>query len=143
MTPEQIEGSARTWIGTPFHHQASVRKTGCDCLGLIRGVYRECGGMQKFDVPTYSLFWSERAQFDLHANLSAYLINVPIATRRIGDVALLRMRLGGNARHMGIIAGDEQTLIHCDSKYGVTEVPFSRVWLRLCIAIFRFKEVRT
>lgn len=29
---------ARAWLGTPFHHQASVKCVGCDCIGLIKGV---------------------------------------------------------------------------------------------------------
>ena len=30
----QIVTQARTWIGTPFHHQARLKGKGCDCLGL-------------------------------------------------------------------------------------------------------------
>ncbi len=29
---------ARTWIGTPWHHQAAVKGAGCDCIGFVRGV---------------------------------------------------------------------------------------------------------
>ncbi|MDD3183389.1 MAG: hypothetical protein PHD48_11390, partial [Alphaproteobacteria bacterium] len=29
---------ARAWLNTPFHHQASVKGAGCDCIGLIKGV---------------------------------------------------------------------------------------------------------
>ena len=29
---------ARSWIGTPYVHQVSVKGGGCDCLGLVRGV---------------------------------------------------------------------------------------------------------
>src|SRR5215207_7343246 len=38
-TREQIVAAARGWIGTPYHHQASVKGVGCDCLGLIRGLW--------------------------------------------------------------------------------------------------------
>ena len=31
---------ARDWIGTPYQHQASLKGAGCDCLGLVRGVWR-------------------------------------------------------------------------------------------------------
>ena len=31
---------ARRWIGTPYQHQASVLGAGCDCLGVLRGVWR-------------------------------------------------------------------------------------------------------
>ena len=39
-----IVGAARGWIGTPYRHQASLKGVGCDCLGLLRGVWRELKG---------------------------------------------------------------------------------------------------
>ncbi|MEM1422329.1 MAG: peptidase P60, partial [Pseudomonadota bacterium] len=38
--PDQIAYEASRWIGTPYRHQASLRGVGCDCLGLLRGVWR-------------------------------------------------------------------------------------------------------
>jgi hypothetical protein len=38
-----IIAEARSWIGTPYAHQASVKGIGCDCLGLVRGVWRVNG----------------------------------------------------------------------------------------------------
>ena len=35
---------ARAWIGTPYRHQGAVKGVGCDCLGLIRGIWRELYG---------------------------------------------------------------------------------------------------
>ncbi|MBL0320066.1 MAG: hypothetical protein IPP74_12385 [Alphaproteobacteria bacterium] len=44
MTSNQkIISQARTWLGTPFHHQARLKGKGCDCLGLIVGVADELG----------------------------------------------------------------------------------------------------
>ncbi len=34
---------ADEWVGTPFHHQASIKGVGCDCAGLIKGVGVEYG----------------------------------------------------------------------------------------------------
>ena len=31
---------ARSWIGTPYEHQASCAGAGADCLGLLRGIWR-------------------------------------------------------------------------------------------------------
>jgi cell wall-associated NlpC family hydrolase len=42
-TRDDIVRQARTWIGTPFHHQARLKSKGCDCLGLIVGVVDELG----------------------------------------------------------------------------------------------------
>ena len=44
VTREAIVAAARSFIGTPYHHQASCKKAGCDCLGLIRGVWRDVYG---------------------------------------------------------------------------------------------------
>ena len=37
LTGDAIVAAARTWIGTPYEHQASCRGAGTDCLGLLRG----------------------------------------------------------------------------------------------------------
>ena len=39
-----IVAETRGWIGTPYRHQASLKGVGCDCLGLVRGVWRACVG---------------------------------------------------------------------------------------------------
>ena len=44
MKREDIVAAARGWIGTPYRHQASLKGAGCDCLGLVRGVWREMVG---------------------------------------------------------------------------------------------------
>ena len=45
---------ARGWLGTPYLHQASVRGAGADCLGLVRGVWRELCGVEPVAVPPYT-----------------------------------------------------------------------------------------
>jgi cell wall-associated NlpC family hydrolase len=34
MSPEDIIAAARSWIGTPYCHQASLKGVGCDCSGF-------------------------------------------------------------------------------------------------------------
>jgi NlpC/P60 family putative phage cell wall peptidase len=42
---------ARTWLGTPYHHPASTTGVGADCVGLIRGVWRELYGRDAEAAP--------------------------------------------------------------------------------------------
>lgn len=50
-----VVAAARSWIGTPFHHQARLKGVGVDCAGLIIGVARELGVVApEFDVGGYS-----------------------------------------------------------------------------------------
>lgn len=59
MRSALIVATARGWIGTPYLHQASVRAAGADCLGLIRGVWREVIRAEPESIPAYSQDWSE------------------------------------------------------------------------------------
>lgn len=36
--PDKIVKEARSWVGTPYHHQAATKRYGVDCVGLIVGV---------------------------------------------------------------------------------------------------------
>lgn len=54
MTRASIVASARTWLGTPFQHQARLRGVGVDCVGLVIGVARELALVAPdFDVTGY------------------------------------------------------------------------------------------
>ena len=46
--------AAYDWLDTPYQHQASVKGGGCDCLGLIRGVWREIYGDEPMETPAYT-----------------------------------------------------------------------------------------
>ena len=48
---ETIVAAARGWLGTPYHPQASVKGVGCDCLGLIFGLWRELCGPEPEKMP--------------------------------------------------------------------------------------------
>ena len=56
---EAIIIAARAWAGTPYHHQASVKGVGCDCLGLIRGLWRELLGEEPEAMPAYTRDWGD------------------------------------------------------------------------------------
>ena len=45
-TGDRIVALARGWIGTPYLHQTSAKAAGCDCLGLLRGIWREAVGTE-------------------------------------------------------------------------------------------------
>ncbi len=53
-TRTRIVAEARAWIGTPYRHQASLQGVGCDCLGLVRGVWRALHGAEPEATPAYT-----------------------------------------------------------------------------------------
>lgn len=141
---EAIVARARAWIGTPYRHQASCRGAGTDCLGLLRGVWRETIGPEPEAVPGYTADWSEPARReDLLMAARRNLIEIRRAEMRPGDVLVLRMRENSVAKHVGIMATSPDgapTLIHAYSGCSVVESPMTPTWARRIAAAFRFPD---
>lgn len=138
---ERIVALARGWIGTPYRHQAACRGAGCDCLGLIRGLWRELRGAEPERPPAYSMDWSEPARQELLWQAAArHLVPKPLADEAPGDVILMRMRAGAVAKHLGVMArvGANATFIHAYSGHSVVETALSLPWRRRIVARFAF-----
>ncbi len=138
-----IVARARAWIGTPYVHQASCRGAGADCLGLVRGLWRETFGHEPAAIPPYTRDWDEPARREvLWRAAREYLREKPVAARLPGDVLLFRMRAGAVAKHLGVLggAGPAATFIHAYSGHGVVESPLSAPWARRIVACFAFPE---
>jgi NlpC/P60 family putative phage cell wall peptidase len=87
---------ARRWIGTPYVHQARRRGVGCDCLGLVLGVWEERFGTLPETPPDYTPDWSEAgsARSVVARRGSGTWSKNPLAGPEPGDVLLFRMRRG-------------------------------------------------
>lgn len=130
----QIVKQARTWLGTPFIHQGRVKGKGCDCLGLIIGVGKECGvkinnkPIDEYDNTTYSKL--PDGNF-LKAQLNNILNKKPRSGAKPGDIFL--MNFGGNPQHLGIFSdypnSPAMAIIHCYSQAGkVVEHRLNDFW---------------
>ena len=145
MSGARVVQAARGWIGTPYVHQCAVKGAGTDCLGLIRGVWREIYGQEPEAVPAYSMDWSEpQGQEQLWAAALRHLTAKEPDRAAAGDVLLFRMRQGAVAKHLGILAkaGASPRFVHAYSRHGVVESPLGTPWRRRVVACFEFpKEV--
>ncbi|MCR9274499.1 MULTISPECIES: NlpC/P60 family protein [Mameliella] len=135
----RVVAAARGWIGTPYVHQASCKGAGCDCLGLLRGVWREVIGEEPETVPAYSKDWSEPEGEERlwRAGLRHMAVKRP-DDQAEGDVLLFRMRDGAVAKHLGLQAqvGPGASFIHAYSGHGVIESALSAPWARRVVARF-------
>ena len=142
-TPEDIIAAARGWIGTPYRHQMSRRGAGCDCLGLLRGVWREVLGKEPESAPAYTRDWSEpQGEEALWQAAGRHLVSKGICDAAGGDVLLFRMRDGAVAKHVGLQSevGAMPRFIHAYDRHGVIESPLSAPWQRRIVARFAFPE---
>ena len=90
-TREAIVAEARAWIGTPYHHQASVKGAGCDCFGLVRGVWRAFYGEEPEEVPAYTRDWGEVTGVEtMLATGRRHLVVRAAAEMAPGDVLVFR-----------------------------------------------------
>jgi NlpC/P60 family putative phage cell wall peptidase len=141
MRRARVVALARGWIGTPYLHQASVRGAGADCLGLVRGVWRELLGAEPEAAPAYTPDWSEAGGEERLWQAAARHLT-PRDGLETGVVVLFRMRGGTVAKHLGIVSalGNRPAFIHAYSGHAVTESPLSRPCARRIAAVFDFPE---
>lgn len=133
---------ARSWIGTPYIHQQSSKGNGTDCLGLLRGIWRESLGEEPEMTPVYTADWSESTGDErLWVAAQRHLLPVPIDPRALGQVALFRVFRSAVAKHLAITAlgpDGTPTIIHAYSGKGVVETALTPAWSSRIVAQFRF-----
>ena len=133
---------ARSWLGTPYVHQASQKGAGTDCLGLIRGIWRELYGSEPIVPPPYSADWDEVQGAEVLWQAAKQHLRPTDDIWVEGQVMLFRMRTHSVAKHLGILVGppNAHTFIHAFAKHGVVESSLSTPWRRRVVARFNFKE---
>lgn len=138
VEPGRVIAAARTWIGTPYRHQASCRGAGADCLGVIRGVWRDLVGPEPEPLPPYARSWAEDGGNELMLDAAVRLLAPASgAETAAGDVLLFRVGADRIARHAGIATG-QRMMIHAYDGHAVAETPIPEVWIVRLVARFRF-----
>lgn len=142
VSREDIIAAARRWIDTPYLHQASLIHVGCDCLGLVRGVWREVVGEEPERAPPYTADWAEAqgAETLLDAARRHFEPVAPGAFRA-GDVLAFRFRTHLPAKHLGI-ATSATHMVHAHSGAAVSEVAIGAHWRKCLAGAFAFPGLR-
>ncbi|HEU0222189.1 MAG TPA: peptidase [Paracoccaceae bacterium] len=137
--PERVVAAALSWLGTPYHDQASVRGVGCDCLGLARGVWREVVGPEPITPPPYTRDWGEVGARETFAEtVRPIMIEIDPGAAGPGALVLFRMRAGAPAKHCGILIGRRTHFVHAYERAGVVAVPYDRAWARRAAFAFLY-----
>jgi len=139
MTRDEIVSAARAWLGTPYRHQAATLGAGCDCLGLLRGVWRSLYGDEPMAVPAYRASWRDLAHRD-ELRAAAEQLLVPATAVANGQVLLFRLGRSPAPRHCGIaIAADR--FIHAQEGLGVIEANLTEGWAKRVAGRYDFPGV--
>lgn len=137
----EIVASARLWLGTPYHHQASALGVGADCVGLVRGILRALLRVET-DIPlAYTRDWAEATGRETLLDAArTHLTEVAPADARPGDILVFRFRPHTVAKHAAVLASP-QTIIHAVEGAAVSEVRFNGWWRRRVAGAFAFPGI--
>lgn len=118
-----VLNEAKSWIGTPFHHEARIkgRDGGVDCAMLLAEIYERAGVVPRIAPEHYPHDWH------LHRDEEKYLrwierFAVPTDESRPGDVAIFR--IGRTWSHGGVIIA-WPVIIHAWYESGVEQADIS------------------
>lgn len=138
ITRKAIIEAALTWTGTPYKHQHSTKGAGADCLGLVRGVYRDVYGFEPEVPPPYSPSWDEVDKTDaMMAAAGRHLVhkrNEPFAP---GDVLVFRMARQATAKHCAIVIAPDR-MLHARQGASVCQAALVPYWKRRIAGVFMF-----
>ena len=129
--------AARACLGTPYQHQAALPQIGCDCLGLVRAVWRMLYGCEPEQPDAYdSSRFRAGGPETLRDAARRHLIERSSLDFAAGDVLLFRLHPMRPVQHCGI-ATSAATMIHAHDGACVCEVPVTP-WRRRLAYVFSF-----
>lgn len=137
MNAETVVAAARTWLGTPYRHRASTLGAGCDCLGLLRGVWRTLYGNEPMAVPAYRADMRDPAHAGALRRAAETCLCAAGGVLVGGDVVLFTLGGQREAKHCGIMLSDTR-FIHAQEHLGVVEANLTPAWARRVSGHFRF-----
>lgn len=126
---------ARTYVGTPFHHQGRLPGVGLDCAGTIVCALTACG-IEIQDVKGYSRVPSGTL---LTEAVEQHCDKVALHEMLPGDVLLFRIRT--DPQHLALVSAIAPvTIIHGYSEAGfVVETGLDNFWLPRLEACYRIR----
>ena len=111
-----VVAEARSWLGTPYHHEARVKGAGVDCLTLIAEVFERAGVLPRIEIPHYPHDWH------IHNSDERYMAGVlryghEVERAQPGDIVLYRF--GRCYAHGAIVVSWPGEIIHSYLNEGV------------------------
>lgn len=137
-TAAAILAEAATWLGTPYRHQGSRKGVGCDCLGLVRGIWRTVYGREPEAPGPYSPDWAEAGHGDPLVDAARrHCIEKSVHLPEPGDLIVFRWRAHHAAKHLGIAMAGARFL-HAYEGHAVTISPLVPQWRQRIARVFAF-----
>ncbi|MBL4854841.1 MAG: C40 family peptidase [Robiginitomaculum sp.] len=130
-----------SWVGTPYQHQCSTKHAGCDCLGLVRGIWRKLYGSEPAKMPPYTPDWAEIGEGEiLKSACDHHLDPISLQDARPADILLFRMQAGVQAKHMAVLV-EPDLIVHAYWGRSVTRSFLAPFWQSRCAYAYSFPNL--
>jgi NlpC/P60 family putative phage cell wall peptidase len=111
-----VVSEARSWLGTPYHHQGMVKGVGVDCAQILIGVFSNVGLCEREVINDYPHDWHLHHSDELYLGHIKRFLKPTTKAAQPGDVALFKF--GRCISHAAIVI-DWPTVIHSYVRQGV------------------------
>ena len=110
---------AKSWLQTPFHHGADIKRVGVDCAQFISAVFVEAGLETPITIKGYSEQWYMHQSDELFLDyLTSRADEITIEEAKPADIVVYRF--GRSFSHGGLIVNPGwPQIIHAFRQYGV------------------------
>lgn len=99
---------AKTWLGTPYHHQGRIKGVGIDCATLLCEVYHAAGVAPFVDPTPYPQNWHVHRADERYMGWVNQFASRTFDMAQVGDLVLFKF--GRAFSHGGIYAGNRQVI---------------------------------
>lgn len=113
---EVFLNEAKSWLGTPFHHEAMVKGAGCDCGKFLIGVGSNVGFIPVVTVPHYPPDFAFHRDREWYVELLQEWCTEISGSPEPGDIVLFKQ---GRLFSHGAIVVDWPRMIHAFVPRGV------------------------
>lgn len=141
LTNEAVVAAAKGWLGTPYRHQASRKGVGCDCLGLVLGVWRELYGEAPETPGAYAPDWASGGPGDTLMEAAKRHCLAKAGAPGAGDLVLFRWKRNLPARHAGIMI-EKDRFIHAYEGHAVLVSALVLQWRSRIAGVFGFPHLQ-
>jgi NlpC/P60 family putative phage cell wall peptidase len=137
---EAVVREALTWLGTPYRHQGRRKGVGCDCLGLVLGVWRGIYGTTPERPGHYAPDWAESSGGERFlSSVRRHFVERQADCIAPGDLLLFRWRPHLPAKHAGIAAAPDR-FVHAYEGNAVSLSALVPQWRSRIACVFAFPE---
>lgn len=136
-----ILDAVRSWLNTPYKHQHSTKGLGCDCLGLVRGVYLDVYGRQPEKPPPYTAAWRDSEKTEKLLEAANRHLTESTLDEELPQVLVFRMQRNFPAKHCGITVSADKMIHAYEGAGRVEESTLVPYWRNRIVGVFNFPEI--